>query len=73
MSNLEPAAMASDFTAAPDPVNYDIGLPSVDQIYSRLYPSSDVIAGGLPGMDRDIDDVGSLGALGGQDRDPDDL
>lgn len=73
MSNIESSATFSDFTAAPDPVNYAAGLPSVDEIYARIYPSSDVIAGGLPSLDRDIDDVGSLGALGGQDRDPDDL
>lgn len=72
MSNIDSSATVSDFTAAPDPVNYAAGLPSVDEIYARIYPSSDVIAG-LPSLDRDVDDVGSLEALGGQDRDPDDL
>lgn len=72
MSNIESSATYSDFSAAPDPVNYAAGLPSVDEIYSRIYPSSDVIVG-MPGMDRDVDDVASLGAFGGRDRDPDDL
>lgn len=56
----------SAFTAAPDPVNFEAGLPSVDEIYARIYPSSDVMSG----MDAV---VGPLGSLGGADSDPDDL
>lgn len=52
---------------------YDDGQTSPEEVFGRVYPSSDVIGDNpsVLGADHGADDVSSLPA--GQDSDPDDL